>query len=238
MLLSALTLAPASAAAPASADTLMLSLDRDLGDQLIPFERIFDLALHHSPLMKVEDATVESRILDIQASRVAILNQLSTSAGFNSGTATVLSVGNVANETFSLNNGYRYGVTFGISVGELLSRRRKIQTAKIEHRLSVIHRDQAKQSFKRELSQAYQALLLSQKVLRLTIRDAQAALIAFRVAEISYQKGKTAPDEYASASKAYTSTQIEVEQKRSEFMTKLYDFEILTGVELPRLILN
>jgi len=222
----------------APTDTLRISLDQDLAGQLLPFERIFDLAVRTAPTLRAEDVTVEARLLAVQQSRTAILNYLSPTAAYHRGTATLLNVGTNASESFSLNNGYRLGATVSLPLGEVFNRRSKIQTARLEQRQAVIHRDQARQTFKRELSRAYQSLLLAQRVLRLTIRDARAGEIAYRVAEVNYQKNRISPDQYAAASAAYTSAQITVEQKRTDFMALLYDFEILAGVELNRLLLN
>lgn len=217
------------------ADVNLLDLDKDLAAQLMPFENIYELALHNSPLIKQEDAQVETKLANTQTIKWNFLRGLGVTAGLTRGNNSVVTNGNDAYPSLSLSNGYRFGANAGISIGDIVSRGPAIKQAQAEYRSSIAKRDYVVQDLRREVYRLYQATLLSQRMLQLYIQGEQNALVAFQMAEIGWKENRLSPADYASASQTYTQTQARVEAERVALSTNLFDLVTITGVPMARL---
>ncbi len=217
-------------------DTLYLSVDKDLASQLLPFESIYELALYHSPLLKQQNAAIDSRAASTQSLKWAFLNGVALSTGITRGNQSVTTNDNSAYPLLSLSNGYRFGLNANISVGELFSRRPNLRQAEAEHKGALAKRDVLVQELRRELYRTYQATILAQRMLQLHIQGEQVALVAFQTAEINWKENRLAAADYAGASRLYVEAQAKVEEERIAVSTNLFELVAQAGVPLIQLM--
>ena len=220
---------------PKSGDTVRFALNKDLIDQLIPFEDIYQIALSNSPALRFENAMVDMKASIANYTKVAILQTVSGFASYSRGNQLLIGSGSSSFDFSQNSNGYRTGIGIQLPLSEVVGRRYKIQQSRAEYQGSLAQRDVAKMGLKRELNRVYQALLTSQRTLRIRLRDEQAALMAFRIAEVDVQQGKIDPADYARYSNQYAIAQVVSEKERGEFMTNFRDLEIIVGVPMIQL---
>ncbi len=220
---------------PKPSDTVRLALNKDLIDQLISFEDIYQIALANSPALRFENAMVDMKASIANYTKVAILQTVSGFASYSRGNQLLVGSGSSSFDFSQNSNGYRTGIGVQLPLSEVVGRRYKIQQSRSEYQGSLAQRDVAKMGLKRELNRVYQALLTSQRTLRIRLRDEQAALMAFRIAEVDVQQGKIDPADYARYSNQYAIAQIVSEKERGEFMTNFRDLEIIVGVPMIQL---
>ncbi|AUD05743.1 hypothetical protein CWM47_30200 [Spirosoma pollinicola] len=216
-------------------DTVYLDIDKDLASQLLPFESIYELAQFHSPVLKQQNADIESKAAAIQSLKWTFLSGVGLTSGLTRGNQSVVTNDNSNYPLLSLSNGYRFGFNANISVGDLLSRRPNIRQAQATQKFAMARRDVLAQELRRELYRIYQATLLSQRMLRLYIEGQQVALVAFQTAEINWKENRLAASDYSSASQLYTQAQAKVEGERVAVSMNLFDLVTLAGVPMAQL---
>ncbi len=225
----------ATESVPKSSDTVRFALNKDLIEQLISFEDIYQIAVSNSPALRFENAMVDMKASIANYTKVAILQTVSGFASYSRGNQLLVGSGSSSFDFSQNSNGYRTGLGIQLPLSEVVGRRYKIQQSRSEYQGSLAQRDVAKMGLKRELNRVYQALLTSQRTLRIRLRDEQAALMAFRIAEVDVQQGKIDPADYARYSNQYAIAQVVSEKERGEFMTNFRDLEIIVGVPMIQL---
>lgn len=219
-------------------DSVLLDLSRDLAQQLLPFEDVFTIAVLHSPALRFENTVIAQKAGMAGYTKIAVLQNVSGFASYSRGNQFLVGTGSSSFDFAQNSNGYRLGAGVQLPVADLLGRRYKIQQARAEYEGALAQRDVARLSLKRELNRVYQGLLSAQRTLKIRLRDEQAALMAFRVAEVDMQQGKIAPADYARYSNQYAIAQVVTEQERSGFMLSFRDLEILVGVPMHQLVIE
>jgi|GEM_PF-683896 len=219
-----------------ASDSGLLDLSRDLSQQLLPFEEVFTIAVLHSPALRFENTVIDQKAGMASYTKIAILQNVSGFASYSRGNQFLVGTGSSSFDFAQNSNGYRLGAGVQLPVADLLGRRYKIQQARAEYEGALAQRDVARLSLKRELNRVYQGMLSAQRTLRIRLRDEQAALMAFRVAEVDMQQGKISPADYARYSNQYAIAQVVTEQERSGFMLSFRDLEILVGVPMHQLM--
>ena len=227
--------APTPSAA-VTADSMTFDFNQDISVQLIPFEDMFKLALAYSPTIKFEAAVAAGSQASYNLSKVQILQNLTGYANYSSGNQAILSTGtNASDQLAQISNGYRYGVNVAFSIHELFGRPQQIRLAKANYDATVERKRLAEIQLRRDLFNLYQDLLLSQKILQIRLRDDQASLAAYRIAEVELQKGKIAPEAHAFNSNRYAETRATVEQAKTSFIKAIYALELFVGVPIRQL---
>ncbi|MBN8821477.1 MULTISPECIES: TolC family protein [unclassified Spirosoma] len=227
--------APTPSAA-VTADSLTFDFNQDISVQLIPFEDMFKLALAYSPTIKFEAAVAAGTQASYNLSKVQILQNLTGYANYSSGNQAILSTGTNANDQLAqISNGYRYGVNVAFSIHELFGRPQQIRLAKANYDATIERKRLAEIQLRRDLFNLYQDLLLAQKILQIRLRDDQASLAAYRIAEVELQKGKIAPEAHAFNSNRYAETRATVEQAKTSFIKAIYALELFVGVPIRQL---
>lgn len=217
-------------------DTLYFDLQRSLSDQLVPFDSLVQIGVRNSPALKEDDASIEGRLERYRFTRTVILQYVYPFANYQTGNQTLLAAGTLNNyDQYQLTNGYRAGVHIQIPVAELFGRKHRMREAMAEYRSAIARREVTKVQFRRELVRLYQGMLTAQRVLQIRIRDEQATLVAFRVAELDFQNGKGNPADFARASNLYATAQAGVAEQRGSFAQYFYELETMIGVPLSDL---
>lgn len=228
------TLVPALAGA-LPPDSLHLDFKRDLAEQLLPFEEIYQLAVKNSPQLKEELTQAETKIENVPLARTDFLHGLSLLGNYTVGNQSLVSNGTTSFDYLQVSNGYRVGIQAMIPVQSLLSRRPRVRQAQAEYRVALARAEVVKLTLRRELNKVYYELLTSQRVLNVYLQDEQAALVAFRSVELDWQQGRATVQDYSAASRVYTDIRIKVEGTRGSFFSFLHDLTALVGVEIHEL---
>ncbi|QJW92318.1 TolC family protein [Spirosoma taeanense] len=217
-------------------DSMTFDFNRDITVQLIPFDDMFKLALAYSPAVKFEGAVANSQLSAYQLAKLQVLQNLTGFVNYSTGNQAILSTGtNATDQLAQISNGYRAGVNVVISLHDLFARPQQIRLAKANHDATLERKRIAEIYLKRELYNLYQDLILSQRVLQIRLRDDQASLAAFRIAEVELQKGKITPEAHAFNSNRYAETRTTVEQAKTQFIKNIYALELFVGVPIHQL---
>ncbi len=225
-----------STSIPVPSDTALLDVSKSLAEQMLPFDQIFQLALEHSPAVRFEDAMVEGKVANLRVTKVLILQGVSPFFTYASGNQAYLNTGSVSSDFIQLANGHRFGVNIQLALSEVVGRRFRINQMQSELKAANARREMSKVELQRDLNRSYQATMTSHRLLGIRIRDAQSALISFRIAEVEMQQGKITSVAFASISNVMAIAQANVEKERGDFLTYLYDMVALTGVPLAALL--
>ena len=228
-----------SAADGLPADSMAFDFNRDIAVQLIPFDEIFQLALAYAPTVKFERAISNSQLAALQLSKLQVLQNFTGYANYSTGNQVILSTGtNVSDQLGQIANGYRAGVNVAISIHDLFGRPQQIRLARANYESTQERRRTAEILLKRDVFNLYQDIILAQRVLQIRLRDDQASLAAFRIAEVELQKGKIAPEAHAFNSNRYAETRTTVEQAKTQFIKSMYALELAVGVPIHQLKRN
>jgi outer membrane protein TolC len=219
-------------------DTAYFDMDKDLAEQLVPFEEIYQMALRYSPLMQVQNAIADSRLENYRYSKVIALDNIYPYVNYAQGNQTLISTGTNPSDGLQLSNGTRWGFNVQVPLSSIFGRHNLIQQAKADYRVTQAQKGVIALSLKRELIAIYQNLLVSQHNMQSRLRDEQIALTAYRVTEVELQQGKADPTQLATISNAYTLTKTYAERARGDFMINFYDLEALVGVPLQSLMIK
>lgn len=212
-----------------------LDYTRDLAEQLRPFEEIYQTALRNSPVVREQDAQIESQLESTRLSKISLFNGVGASASYSAGNQSIIATGAASTDNLQISSGYRAGLQASVSLGDLLSLRGRIRLNQAGYRAAIAKRDGAKLGLRRELNQLYQTLLTSQRILKIYIQDEQVALVAFQTAEIEWKNGRLGVSEYSGASQSYSGARIKTESARGALLTNLFDLSTLVGVSLSLL---
>ena len=216
-------------------DTVHFDISRELASQLLSFDEIYQIALQHSPAVRLENAVIDTKASIINYTKVAVLQNLSPFVNYSRGNQLLVGSGSSSFDFAQVSNGYRMGINLQLPMSDVVGRRYKLQQGRAELQGALAQRDLAKLALKRELNRVYQTLITAQRMLRIRLRDEQAALMMYRVAEVNMQQGKLDPADYARSSNQYSLAQITTEKERGEFMAAFRDLEILVGVRMIQL---
>lgn len=218
-------------------NTGQLDLNKDLADQLLPLEQLYQLALLNSPAIQDQKAQIDIQVESNRIAKTSLLNSVGVSGGYSASNQSALAagIGAVGVESIQISSGYRAGVSAGISLGTLLNYRGTIRQGQAAYRSAIAKQNGIKLGLRRDISQLYQTLLMNQKIINAYIQEEQKALIVFQTAEIDWRNGRLDVGEYAGASSRYTEIRIKTEQARGGLLSNLYDISALVGVDMSRL---
>ncbi len=220
-------------------DTMAFDFNRDISTQLIPFDELYTLALAYSPLVKFESAVANSQLSALHLSKLQVLQNLTGFVNYSTGNQAILSTGTSATDQLAqISNGYRAGVNVVISIHDLFARPQEIRLARWNHEATKERKRTAEIQLKKDLFNLFQDLILSRRVLQIRLRDDQASLAAFRIAEVELQKGKITPETHAFNSNRYAETRSTVEQAKTQFIKNIYALELVVGVPIHQLKRN
>lgn len=219
-------------------DTAYFDLNRDITEQLIPFEEIYQIALQYSPMMKVQGAMANSKLEAYRYSKVTVLDNIYPYVNYAQGNQTLVATGSNPTDGIQLSNGTRWGVNVQVPLSALFGRHNLIQQAKAEYQVTQQQKAVIALALKRELIRIYQDLLVAQRVMNARVRDEQVGLTTYRVTEVELQQGKAQPSQLSQISNIYTQAKSYAERARGDFMINYYDLEALIGTPLRTLMVK
>lgn len=217
------------------ADTFLLDFDKDIVDQIMPFDSLYQLALKNSPVLKLERANGEAEKANYSLSKIVLFKNVYPFINYANGNQSLASTGMLVSDLSQIINGYRYGVNVQIPLDELIGRKNKMRQAAAMYRAVVAKREVEELNLKRELIKVYQDMLTAQRILKVRYRDEQTSGMAFQVAEVELKQGKIEPRELAQISNFYAQAKSATEYQSGEFLKHFYDLQTLIGVPIQYL---
>lgn len=218
-----------------SADTFLLNFDKDLVDQIMPFDSLYQLALKNSPVLKVERANGEAEKANYNLSKIILFKNVYPFVNYSSGNQKLASSGTLISDLAQVINGYRYGVNVQIPLDELIGRKSKVRQAAATYRAVVAKREVEELNLKRELIRVYQDMLTAQRILKVRYKDEQTSAMALQVSEVELKQGKIEPRDLAQSSNFYAQAKSATEYQSGEFLKHFYDLQALVGVPMQYL---
>lgn len=220
-------------------DNIGLDVSQDLSGQLLPFDDIYDLAIAHSPLIKLEIETAASLDATYRVAKLQILQNANGFVNYSMGNQAIFSSNSYTSDLLGqIANGYRAGVNLNLSLFDIFGRRQQLRLNRATYQAAIHKKESVAMELKRDLITIYQDMLTAQRVLAVRIQDEQSALTAFRVAEAERQQGKIEPGALASANNSYAQVKSITESAKGELMKNIYYLEAMVGVPLQRLKRN
>ncbi|GAB3639941.1 TolC family protein [Spirosoma arcticum] len=219
-------------------DTAFFDLNKDITEQLVPFETIYQAALQYSPALHVQNAVATGKLEAYRYSKVLVLDNIYPFVNYAQGNQTLIATGTNPSDALQLSNGTRWGFNVQVPLSAILGRRNLTQQAKADYQVTLAQKDVIALSLKRELIVIYQNLVVSQRIMLARSRDEQVALTAYQVVEVELQQGKADPSQFALVSNSYALSKTFAERARGDFMINFYDLEALVGVPLQSLMIK
>ena len=226
-----------SLSATSPVDSMTFDFNQDIGVQLISFDELYEMALAYAPSVKFEGAVANSQDAAFRLAKLQVLQNATGYVNYSTGNQAIISTGSseVSDQLGQISNGYRTGVNVVVSIHDLFGRPQQIRLARANYEATIERKRTAAILLKRDLFNLYQDLLLSQRILKIRLRDDQSSLAAYRIAEVELQKGKITPEAAAFNSNRYAETRTTVEQAKTQFIKNLYALELLVGVPIRQL---
>ncbi|WP_229313108.1 TolC family protein [Larkinella terrae] len=220
-------------------NSIGLDVSQDLSGQLLPFDDIYDLAVAHSPLIKLENETAVSLNAAYKVAKLQILQNANGFVNYSMGNQAIFSSNSYTSDLLGqIANGYRAGVNVNLSLFDIFGRRQLLRLNRANYQAAMQKKESVAMELKRDLITVYQDMLTAQRVLAVRIQDEQSALTAYRVAEAEMQQGKIEPRALASANNSYAQVKSITESAKGELMKNIYYLEAMVGVPLQRLKRN
>ena len=217
------------------ADTFLLDFNRDIVDQILPFDSLYQLALKNSPTIKYERANGESEKAAYNLSKIVVLKNVYPFVNYTNGIQGIASSGSLVTDLSQSINGYRYGFNVQLPLDELIGRKSKMRQTAASYRAVLARREVEELNLKRDLIRVYQDMLTAQRILKVRYRDEQTSAMAFQVSEVELKQGKIEPRDLAQASNFYAQAQSATEYQSGELIKHFYDLQALVGVPLQYL---
>lgn len=224
------------APATSAIDTSTFDFRKDISQQLITVDEMYELAVVYSPAIKYEGAISNAQEAAYRLAKVQILQNMTGFVNYSTGNQAILSTGSAASDQLGqITNGYRAGVNLAVSIHDLFGRPQQIRLAKANYNATLERRRTAQIELKRDLFNLYQDLLLAQRALQIRLRNSQTTLTAYRISEVELAKGTITPEVAADNSTRYAESQITTEQAKTDFIKAIYALELLVGVPVRQL---
>ena len=216
-------------------DTFLLDFNKDLVDQILPFDSLYELALTHSPVLKFERANAEAEKANYNFSKIVLFKNVYPFINYSNGNQKLASSGTLVTDLAQVINGYRYGVNIQLPLDEVFGRRSRLRQAAATYRSVLAKREIEELNLKRDLIRVYQDMMTAQRILKVRYRDEQISSLAFQVAEVESKQGKIEPRELAQISTFYAQSKSATEYQSGEFLKHFYDLQALIGVPIQYL---
>ena len=204
---------------------------------LPPLQTLIDLALKHSPALKMAEIEVklgEDGLKEIHREWMRRI-QFMTDARYGSmlDYSRMVNYPGMSPTTVMLS--YGAGVTAGFSLADLFDRKRTKQQAKWSIEQANINREAAINGVTQMVINSYYAVLTAQKNFALATELNLTASTLFDKAKMDMAQNRMSLTDWARENEAYLNAQNAVELQRYTFMQSIRLLEIIVGIELVKI---
>jgi outer membrane protein TolC len=208
----------------------------DLESELIPLDSIINIAIRHSPSLKIDSIMIGSNNADITLEKRRWQNNLTGFANYAAGNQRFFISGN--SDQGNLVNGYRYGINFTLPLSEFTTKKIRISQQKAKLNASKYRKDQTEIELRKQVIMEYNSLIATQRILKIKTVAKENAIVLQQIADKQFHEGTTSIQDYATVSDITNNAEASFEMARSNFNTLYRQFEELVGVQLTSLMKN
>ncbi len=229
--------------AVASPDTttasLLIDLNKDLKDQLIPLDSMINIAIANNPSVKAQEALIDAGADQIKFSRREWQNGVSGFFSQTLGNQAVIYNTNQEPEAIqssSIQSGFRVGLNVSVPLFLLFGRTSRINV--YEHELEV--RKQTEEKIKMDVSRQviyeYNNMLATHRIMLITSNSRGASRLLLDMAEKQFAQGDISIADFSSVSAIVTKAESDYEISRRDFYNYYQQLEKLLGVRIDTLV--
>ncbi|MFN3404739.1 MAG: TolC family protein [Cytophagaceae bacterium] len=206
--------------------------DTPLSEQLPSLDRLIQIALENSPIMKSEDLSIKSSEMAAKLERRTWHRNISGFYNYARGSQQFTLPGMTAQGEQNMLNGYRYGVNFNIPLSEFTTRRTRVRLSELSIDQARFRREQMEMEISRQVTAEYQNLITAQKILAVRAQGRQNAQLVYQMAEKQFKEGTLGLEEFSRVSDSLINAEAGFEMAKKEYNTLFRQFEELLGVNL------
>ncbi len=208
-------------------------------DELLPM--LIDSAIKYSPEVRRVNSNIDQATEDVSIKKKQIFNAASFVTSYNYGTnyASVNNSNNINSPNYfsTVQSGfYNIGVVVQLPLTHIISRKNIIKSAESFLNAHIAEKDKAALYTKQEVIRLYQELKLAQRLVMISSKNRQSAMINYNMAEKEFIQGQIKIEELARVMDIYSKASVEYEVYINRFQTNYVQLEAYTGVNLSDLI--
>lgn len=223
-----------------SMDPLKISTEKIFQDDsflIPPLNELIDSALIHSPLLKQFDSEVRLSELSKETTKYSWTENIYSSADVKYGSTDNVVFSNVDNIFGNQINAvvttrYSLGLGIRLSLFDVTQRKRQMAIAEEQYNYALARRDEVVRQIRQEVTLAFNALILSQRILTIKSETQQAKLLHFNMAEKQFLEGEITVADYSKIIEMIARSSQEYEEAKMEFKNNYFLLEEAVGVKL------
>jgi outer membrane protein TolC len=209
-------------------------------DVLLPM--LMDSAIKYSPSAKMSRSNKNLALANFDMKKKAIFNALSLHTSFGYGT----NYSAVNNQSSSIGNDltsgqsmfYSAGVGLQIPINQIINSKniRKANQSILE--VAVADNEKTDLQIKQEVIKLYQEFKLIEKLMGISYKNLQSAIINNTLAEKNFLNGQISVEQASIVQGNYNNAVIAYETYKSSFQSSYMQLEVFTGISLSSLIMS
>jgi outer membrane protein TolC len=210
--------------------------DDDLEEQLPPLEKLIEIALQNSPLMKYNDLVIEQGQKEIKLEKRAWQNHIGLLGNYTQGDQIFLLGPPDNNGGYSSSlNGYRFGLNILIPISTFTMRKTRIQISELQVDQAETQKLEVERQVKNQVILEYYQLVSAYRVMKIKSGSRESAVLQGKMAEKYFSEGTISLEDYSNVDQAGANSEVDFELSKTEYLTKYKQFEQLIGVSLDNL---
>lgn len=196
-----------------------------IGTQALPSqETTYEFALKHQPKMEAANLCLEKAYLDVKATKSAWYPSLSLFAGYSNGYYNYFSSGYI-NPPFAdqINNNGRtsFGLRLNIPIFNAMQTKYRVEASKLSIQNQELAINTLQKELKKEIQQAFYNALAAEQKYNAAEETCQAAEIAYRYSNESFEAGRTTLLELNESKNRLFKSESEMLQAKYDYLYRL-----------------
>ena len=210
----------------------------EAGWQLPPLQTLIDSAMKHSPMITGASYDVLMSQYELTDAHKAWMQRINISSDVRYGSMIDWSRLQGNNSTFMSFSDTKFTPTFGVGINaylpisEIFDKKRSIQKAQLRIDQSENRKDEAAQTLKQSVINAYFEVMTTQKTLATRAEMSSSSGMLFDQAKLDYAENRITLSEYTRTSDEYLLSQNEVEIQKFNLLRTVRTLEVIVGIEL------
>ena len=206
--------------------------------KLPPLQTLIDLALEHSPMVKLADTDIQMGEYELKDIYRDWMRRVSFMADARYGTmfdySRLVTAPGVANTPTIMMN-YGAGAAASMALSDIFDRKRTKQKARMRIDQARMNREEVISGLTQLIITSYYSVLADQKTLALSNELNLTAGLVHDKAKMDFSQNRISLDDYSRANEAYLTAQNEVELQKLNLMKSVSMLEVIVGVALAKI---
>lgn len=210
-------------------------------DELLPM--LIDSAIKYSPEVRRVGNSQDYAVANLQVNKRAIYSAVSLLSSYNYGTnftGVNNPPGTVGGTSFTTaqTSFYNVGIGFQLPVSYIVNRKNIIKAGQSLVNMAASEKENVALFIKQEVIRLYQDFKLYQKLMMISSKNKQAAMVNNSMAEKDFLNGQITVDQVSRVQDIYNKTIVEFETHVNKFQASYMQLEAYTGTSLSILIMR